>query len=66
MARRALVVWIDMPNKSTCHGCDRLVFAGLGTGKSACRLFLKNQETDAAGLPMRLPDCLKAETFAGG
>lgn len=60
--RRALVVWIDADAKhcGTCvhleYVCDRYV---------RCAVFGGNSHPDSDTVP-RHPDCLKAETFAGG
>jgi hypothetical protein len=65
MARRALVVWIDAEAKhcGRCRHCRlRMRITGWYPWCALTREFLQFTEKDA----IRHPECLRAETFAGG
>lgn len=74
MARRALVVWVEASarfcNDSTSV-CRHLGVAHLGAMQSGpltsyCHAFGAALDDSDDGRALRHPDCLRAETFAGG
>lgn len=67
MARRALVVWIDAEERhcGKCHHADTAMVNRGGTMDLVCGVF-QVPLAEYRGRWMRHPDCLRAETFAGG
>lgn len=67
MARRALVVWIDAEAKhcGRCHHADAAIVNTGGALDLMCGAFQVRLAEDR-GRWLRAPDCLRAETFAGG
>lgn len=64
MARRALVVWIDADAKH-CGTCPHW-YPSINGFDYLCSVFHQSLDIVGYGAPVRHPDCLKAETFAGG
>lgn len=65
MARRPLMVWIDADARY-CGTCPHWYPTTYEAKAVMCSVFHQQLDVVGYGAPVRHPDCLRAETFAGG